>query len=334
MEHVSDSFSIDLRRLGVLRELRTRGTIAAVAEALHLTPSAVSQQIARMSRELGGVPLVSRHGRRVRLTSQAELLLDHAALINRQLEQARAELAAHEDGQVARVSVGAFASAIVGLVAPALAELATHRPGVAVTVHEAEPPDCFIQLENGDLDIVVTVAHEAAPSSTDPRFDRTDLLFDPLMLAVPAGHRLAGRSIVDLELCAEESWVLGTHDGPCSDAGVAACAMAGFSPGVRHRVDEWSAVLALVAAGGGVALVPRLGIGSPPMGVVLLPLASPRAGRALYALLRGGAGHNAGYRAVLDALRSRARSLRAVAYLDDIGSAMDGIIAGTGVSQL
>src|SRR5512147_3074883 len=111
MESVSSAFTIDIRRLRVLRELRLRGTIGATASALGLTPSAISQQLSALSREIG-VPLLAPQGRGVRLTQQAELLLEHAAAIDVQLERARADLAAFEEGAVGRVTLGTFATAI------------------------------------------------------------------------------------------------------------------------------------------------------------------------------------------------------------------------------
>src|ERR671910_15879 len=118
MEPLSRNFTIDLRRLRVLRELDQRGTVAATAAALHLTPSAVSQQLAALARELG-VPLLERRGRGVRLTGQARLLLEHAGAVQAQLERARADLAAWDQGELGFVTVSGFSTAITGLVAPA-----------------------------------------------------------------------------------------------------------------------------------------------------------------------------------------------------------------------
>ena len=306
MEPVSESFSFYLHRLRILRELRDRGTIAAVADAMHLTPSAVSQQIARMSRQLGGVPLVVRHGRRVRLTPQADVLLEHATVIHRQIERARAHLAAHDQGQAGRVAIGGFASAIAGLVAPAVADLARDHPEIVITVREAEPPESLTRLEQGDFDIVITADHRGGPSRTDARYDRVDLLFDPLVLALPANHPLTSYDAIDLGLLAEAPWVLGADSGPCADAGYNACGMAGFTPDVRHRVNEWAAALAMVAAAAGVALVPRLALGIPPAEVAIRPLARPAAGRTLYAALRGGSGETPVYQTVLDELLAQA----------------------------
>lgn len=309
MESISDNFTIDVRRLRILEELRNRGTVAAVADALHLTPSAVSQQIARISRDLGGVPLVVRHGRRVRLTAQANLLLKHAAVMRRQIERARADLHAYDPGHTGDVAVGGSASAIKGLVAPAVGKLARERSELNVTVREVEPPDSFTQLECGELDLIILAAHRGEPSGADPRFERIDLLVDPLVAALPTGHSAAVSRAVDLSVLAEDAWIIGADKGPCSDASFAACTTAGFSPLVRHRVNDWSAALALVAAGAGVALVPHLATAPPPLGVLLRPMVSPSAGRVLYAALRGGSLQMASYQCVLDVLCRRAREL-------------------------
>src|SRR5512142_1412212 len=150
MESSSNTFTIDIRRLRVLRELRQRGTIAATAKALRLTPSAISQQLSALGREIG-VPLLAPQGRGVRLTQQAELLLDHAAAIDAELERARTDLAAFERGTVGRVVLGAFATAIAGLVAPALERLRRERPRLRVSVQEIGAA-CFTLLDRGELD--------------------------------------------------------------------------------------------------------------------------------------------------------------------------------------
>ena len=111
MTLLSRDFTIDLRRLRVLRELEQRGTVAATATAMHLTPSAVSQQLAGLSREVG-VPLLEKHGRGVRLTGQARVLLSHAVVVHEQLERARADLAAWDEGTIGEVRIGALSTGL------------------------------------------------------------------------------------------------------------------------------------------------------------------------------------------------------------------------------
>jgi len=311
MEPFSDGLTIDVRRLRVLRELRQRGTVGATAAALNLTPSAISQQLAALSRETG-VPLLAPQGRRVRLTPQALLLLDHAVAIEAQMERARADLAAFRRGDVGRVSLGAFATAVTGIVAPALERLRRERPGLALSVVETEAPECFTLLDAGELDLVITVDHQHGPSRGDPRYRRVELLDDPLLAALPAGHPLAAAAQVPLQALAQEPWIIGAMHGPCREVAMAACAGSGFTPAAAHRANDWGAVFALVAAGCGVALVPSMAVGAGvPPGVVLRVPAGPHApGRHLYAAVRAGAERHPSLAPVLAALEAASRDFR------------------------
>jgi len=309
MESFSGAFTIDIRRLRVLRELRQRGTVAATARALALTPSAISQQLSALSRELG-VPLLAPQGRGVRLTPQAQILLDHAAAVDAQLERARADLAAFEEGAVGRLSVGAIGTAISGLVAPALESLRQHRPRLSISVEELDPPESFSLLDRGDLDAVVAVDYRGGPTRGDGRYSRRELMDDYLVVALPARHPLAGRRRVDLLALAGERWIVGAARGHCREVGLAACAAAGFTPDIAHRVDDWNALLRLVAAGSGVGLVPLLALaGRRPDGVVLRQPAGPqRPCRHLYAAVRAGAERSPSLLPLLAALQEAARA--------------------------
>ncbi|MFC8823812.1 LysR family transcriptional regulator [Streptomyces sp. NPDC057137] len=257
MEKVSRSFTVDLRGLGALRELDRRGSLAKAAEAMRLTPSAVSQQLAALSREWG-VPLVRRKGRGVQLTGQARVMLRHADIIAAQLERARADLAAWGGGQRGTLTVGAFSSAISGLLPAALTELAATNPDIGVAVVEAEPPDLFTRLDAGEIDVALAVDFGQAPPFTDRRYTRTDLLTDILDVALPVTHRLAGQQRVKLRELATEAWIVGDAGSCCGAVTRSVCAAGGFTPEIRHAVNDWQSLAALVEAGIGVALVPRL----------------------------------------------------------------------------
>lgn len=314
MNSVSGSFIIDLRRLHVLRMLDEHHTISATAAALHLTPSAVSQQLATLAREVGA-PLLARNGRTVTLTGQARLLLDHADTLLAQVEHARADLSAYTRGAAGNVRAGAFASAVTSLLVPAIATLRRDRPHLSVTVTEIHAPDCFRQLDTGQLDLAITVDYPDGPARTDPRYSRADLHRDPYDAALPAGHRLAGRPALTLSDLAAELWITAASHGPCAEISLAAAAAAGFTPHVGHRVDDYTAALALVAADAGISLIPRLARITTPPGVVIRPLGDSAPARTIYAAVRAGAQHDPRFAAVLSALRRAPADLHAAARL-------------------
>jgi DNA-binding transcriptional LysR family regulator len=293
-------FMIDVRRLHTLRELADRGTIAATAQALHLTAPAVSQQLAALEREVGH-QLTEPDGRRLRLTSAAHVLLGHADVIFAELERASAALSVHDREAVGSVRVGAFATALANLLAPAIRSLRSTHPGLTVTATEVEAPECFEWLVRREVDLAISMESSGAPQPGDPRFARFDLGEDPLDAALPAGHPLAGAEELRLADLAGEPWIAGPAPTPCHEITVAGCRRAGFSPDIVHTTLDWTTVLAFVAAETGVALVPRLGQTTAPEGVVIRRLDDPPV-RHMFAAARRGSEDRPALRAVLDAL--------------------------------
>ena len=290
---------IDARRLRVLREVSQQGTLAAAADALHLTPSAVSQQLAALEREVGQ-PVIERNGRGVRLTGAAEVLVGHADIVLAQLEAAAADIAAYAEGVIGTVRLAGFATALGELVAPAVVALRASHPRLELTVEELEAPECFLALARGDVDIAISMASRQAPE--DPRFERRALISDTLDAVVPADHPLAQQSEIALADLAGESFV-GPPDGSsCHDVTVTGCAAAGFAPSFRHRTLDFHTAMALAAAGLGVTLVPRLGQAAVPPGAIVRPLADPAPARHVFAATRAGAERRPAVAAVLDAL--------------------------------
>ncbi|MEU0468296.1 LysR family transcriptional regulator [Amycolatopsis sp. NPDC006131] len=248
---------IDLRRLHVLRAVDHYGTVRAAAEALHFTPSAASQQIRQLGRELG-VALLEPHGRRVRLTPAAQRLLAHADEIQARWEVAERDLRADDDQPAGLLRLAGFPGAVSALLAPAAAALAARHPRLTPRIREAEAGNCFDLLFDGDADLAVVEAKPDEPPRDRARFDQRPLLDDPFDLLVPAGHRLAARERVELAEAADEPWIVPGAPCTCRTHVLSACGAAGFTPPVAHDAVNWEATIALVAHGLGVALVPRL----------------------------------------------------------------------------
>jgi len=278
---------IDVRRLRILRELADHGTIAAAAGALHLTPSAVSQQLASLSRETG-VQLVEPDGRRVRLTDAAQVLLGHAHVVFAQLEQAEVDLARHAEGHVTTIRIGAFPTALAALVAPVTSALRDAEPPVTVHALEADERTCFAQLAEGQLDVAISVELPGAPQLDGPRFHRQPLLTDVLDAALPAHHPLACEPAIELSQLAGADWVIGSPGTSCHDIVLVACATVGFTPRAVHHTSDWASVASLVREGDSVALIPRLAQTLVPADVVLVPLQGSTAARHVFAATRRG----------------------------------------------
>jgi DNA-binding transcriptional LysR family regulator len=268
---------LDVHRLRLLRELDRRGTIAAVAQALAYTPSAVSQQLAALERE-AGVPLLERSGRRVVLTAAGIDLARRANDVLALLEQAAAAVAAGRDGLTGRLRVGAFPSAMRTMLPRALVTLGREHPGLELTVSELDPSAVPDALRSGALDIGLTQEYDYLPARPDPALDQELLLAETIYLAVPSSsaHTCLGGDAGQLAEYRGASWIAGTPGTLCYLMTIRACEAAGFTPRVRHHADDFGTVLALVAGGQGVALVPTLGTEGAPADVALLPLAARR----------------------------------------------------------
>ncbi|MFI0481037.1 LysR family transcriptional regulator [Actinomadura sp. 9N215] len=298
-------------RLQTLRVLRERGTVTATAEALHLTPSTVSQQLRQLARDLG-VELLEAQGRRVRLTAAAHTVLRHADVLSAQWERARADLAGHRAGTSGQVRIGSVSSALAALVAPAAALLRAEHPGLAVHMSEKESEDAAHLLLARLCDIAVVIPSAETPAPDDPRFAQRPVLDEPQDLLVPAGHPLAERGTVPLADAASEAWIGSPGRPDQHQLMLASCAAAGYTPRVAHEANEWFAVSALVARGFGVALVPRLAPLPPADEVVRVPLSGGMApSRRIVACVRSGSERQPPIARALAALHEASRTRRA-----------------------
>ncbi|MBL1119634.1 LysR family transcriptional regulator [Streptomyces sp. 110] len=260
---------LDVRRLRLLRELALRGTIVAVADALAFTPSAVSQQLSALERE-AGVPLLERTGRRVVLTPAGHHLVDHTEAVLERLERAAADLAAARQGPAGPLRIGVFPTATRALVPAALTELVGRHPGLEPMVREVDPAAVGDALRAGELDVALIHDYDFVPCPAEPGLATEPLCVEAMYLATTASTpRTEGAEGPTISGCKDAAWITATPGTLCNTMTLQACHAAGFTPRVRHEVDDFATVLALVGAGQGVALVPQLGAADPP-GVVRL----------------------------------------------------------------
>jgi DNA-binding transcriptional LysR family regulator len=298
---------LEVRRLRILREVAVRGTIRAAAEALHLTGPAVSQQLAALERE-AGVTLLEREGRSVRLTAAALTLVAHAETILAQLEAAEADLAAGEGRFGGELRLGAFPSFAVRL-GPLVRDLAQAMPHVRIGVRELEPEAALDRLRVGELDVAVAHEYDHVPRRGDDSLHATSLFSEPLLLALPAGHPLAGGPVALADLAGHPGWIAPPEGLTCHQEVLRMCAAAGFAPRIASLAYGYDVTLALVAAGG-VALVPELAVAAAPDGVVLREPSDVAGRRHVFAAVRRGSAHRPSIARALDGLVNLARRSR------------------------
>ena len=299
---------LDLRRLRLLHELHARGTIAAVADALRYTPSAVSQQLAVLERE-AGVPLLERAGRGVRLTDAAVVLARHAGTLLEQADRAAAELAAAAAGDPAgRIRLAAFQSAALRVAAPALRRLADDAPGLRAELVEAEPEQALPALALGDLDLVLGDEWEHQPHPRIAGLERHDLHHDPVLVLLPAAHpRRRPAGAVALAALAGEPWVTGHRGTGWEELVQRACReLGGFEPDIRHRANDSVLALGLVEAGLAVTLLPGLVAPRGRPAIAVREIAERAVHRTIFAATRTADAGRPSVRALLAAIRQAA----------------------------
>lgn len=279
---------LDVRRLRVLRSVVTSGSISAAAANLGYTPSAVSQQIAVLERE-AGIALLEKVGRGIRPTAAGRLLAGHAEDIMTRLAIAETELADLRAGRTGRLRMHYFATAGAALVPPAVAAFTARYPGVRLDLRLHEPAYSADNAATGDADIQLVVLRPGTPAHDTSRVALTHLLDDEYHAVLPRGHRFAGRASVELAELAEDPWVDNEFPpGVCHEIMMDACAAAGFAPNFVVDSDDYPTAQGFVAAGLGVTVVPRLGLGTVHTGVVVLPIRHPRPVRSIYAAVATG----------------------------------------------
>jgi DNA-binding transcriptional LysR family regulator len=304
---------LDLRRLRLLRELHQRGTIAAVADALRFTPSAVSQQLAILERE-AGVPLLERAGRGVRLTDPALVLVEHAEALLERAALAEADLAAAAGTVSGRARIAGFQSVSVRLALPAMSALARAAPRLRCELVEAEPEQALPALAIGDVDLVIGDEWPHQPWRLPAGLERHELLRDPVRVLLPVRHAAARRHREELPLAglAAEAWVTGHPAMGWEEMTQRTCREhGGFEPDIRHRTNDAAVGLALVARGLAVTLLPELALPARAPGLARRRIAGAPLQRAIFAVTRAADAARPSIRALVAAIRDAAAALPA-----------------------
>lgn len=302
---------LDLKRLRLLHELHRRGTIAAVADALQFTPSAVSQQLAALERETG-VVLLQREGRGVRLTDQALVLAERARDLLDQADRAEAELAAAAHEPSGRGRIAAFQSVALNIATPAIAQLARTAPKLRTELIDAEPEEALPALALGDLDLVLADEWAGQPLPRPDGIDRHDLHVEPLLVVLGKEHpaaRARGRAkAITLETLRDEVWVGAPSGGGWESMILRACRdLGGFEPEIRHRTNDAIVACELVAHGQAVTLLPELTDPGRHPGVTTRRVHGGDLHRTIIAATRSADAQRPSTRALLDAVRAAGR---------------------------
>ncbi|MGL3200551.1 MULTISPECIES: LysR substrate-binding domain-containing protein [Curtobacterium] len=278
---------LDPQLLRVLRAVRDGGSISRAAGALGYSQPAVSQLLARAERRLGH-DLVLRGARGVTLTESGRVLAEHALSVEAALTAAREDLDAVGGLARGRVRIAGFPSASSTLVPAVLATMAADSPGVVTSYVEAEPPEAVELLRRGEVDVAITFSHAPQDDDVlaDPTLSARVLGRDPLALVTPAGTGCA-EAVADLALQRDARWIGGCPR--CRGHLLASCAASGFTPDLVLETDNAAAVVGLVAAGLGVALLPRLALTTTvvPPGVAVTPASDELARRVEVVVARG-----------------------------------------------
>jgi DNA-binding transcriptional LysR family regulator len=250
---------MSLQQLRMLREVANRHTIAAAADSLGYTSSAVSQQLSGLEKATG-VAVLERVGRNVRLTDAGRELVRHAEELLAGMEAARVavERMSGEVRGVLRFTI--FESVAATLLVPLLDRLAERHPDLHLRTIQMDPDLAMDALASGELDLAFAIDYPHAPAPRRDDITRCSLLEDVLRLVVPEDDPLAEADSVRLVDLADRPFISSPVGLSCGRCVVIACRDAGFEPDVAHQVDDFATSLHLVRAGQGVALIPDLGL--------------------------------------------------------------------------
>ncbi|QNE21097.1 LysR family transcriptional regulator [Kribbella qitaiheensis] len=293
---------IDLGRLRALHAVAVYGSVGSAAEALGYTPSAVSQQLTKLERETHTI-LLERRGRGIVLTDAAQQLAATAAQVLRLVEDAELTLEEQRGQAIGSLTIAAFPTAARGLLPAVLPKLITDHPALDVRVAETDPFEAVAAVNRGEIHIAVVHDWHNTPLTLPDELSRVKLGSDPADILVPTSHRLAGKESVRADDLVGERWICQPAGSICHGWLIATMRKTGVEPDVAYSVAEYQTQLAMLAQGIGIGLLPRLGRGPLPDGVVAVPL-HPAPSRRLYAVWRTATSRRPAITATLAALKS------------------------------
>ncbi|NKE57979.1 LysR family transcriptional regulator [Lentzea sp. PSKA42] len=292
---------LDLGRLKALHAIATHGTVGAAAEVLGYTPSAVSQQIAKLERETR-TTLLERRGRGVRLTDAAWLLADTAGQVLKLVEEAEVALEEQRGAAIGRLCIGSFATAARGLLPDVLARLAEQHPALDVRLTEIDPPQATEAVARGELDMAIVHDWQNTPLPVPDSLSRVAVCDDVAEVLIPVTNPLSRKDFLEPADLAGQRWMSQPEGSICFDWLVRTFRGAGIEPELAYRVNEYRTQIALLDKGIGVALIPRLGRGEVPGTVKAVPL-RPNPTRRLYAVWRTQATRRPAITAALEVIK-------------------------------
>ena len=293
---------IDVAALVSLRAVDQHGSVGGAAAALGYTQSAVSQQVKRLERQ-AGVPLLERVGRGVMLTRQGRHLVDEGGRLLVELEAVESRLRSQTGEVVGRLHVAAFSTAMRGLVAPRVPALVAAHPDLDLAFSEQEPWDTVALVASGQVDVGLVHSWGDVPLEIPDHLATAELGTDVADVVVPSSHRLARRARVTPHDLVDERWVATPQGTICRQWLTRMYQGTGRLPLIAHQSMEFQSHLALVRAGLGIALVPRLGRDELGPELVAVEATDPRPTRRIVAVHRRSMSASPAVHAVLEALR-------------------------------
>ncbi len=292
---------MDLTALRSLDAVHEHGSVVGAAEALGYTPSAVSQQIKRLERQ-SGVPLLERVGRGVILSGAGRILVAEGARITADLERLETDLHAHAGGVAGQLDLIGFSTAMRGLVGPVAAPLMRDHPSLRIRLAEVEPWDAVDRVAAGRADVGVVHRWGDVPIAIPHGLARQVVHRDVAEVVLPVDHPLAGRRSVTPRDLVEERWIATPEGTICRQWLDRMYAGTGRLPVIEHTSMEFDSHLALVAAGLGIALVPRLGRSALPDGTRAVRVTDPVPEREVIVVWRRSQDRSPAIRALVTAL--------------------------------